>query len=199
MEPILILGGGLAGLSAAFYSPRKWRLIEKTERVGGLVKTEVIGNGFYFDPTGHWLHLRVPEITRLVTTEWIPDGLVSIQRKAAVFSRGVFTRFPYQVNTHGLPAEVISENLIGFVEAHYGESGRELRQREPRNFEEFILRYMGAGFARNFMIPYNRKLWRARSESVETTLDTMRAFFIPKKGESKSWPRRFSRMRAAAR
>src|SRR5216683_500274 len=159
MEPILILGGGLAGLSAAFFSPRKWRLIEKTERVGGLVKTEVIGNGFYFDPTGHWLHLRDPEITRLVTTEWIPDELVSIQRKAAVYSRGVFTRFPYQVNTYGLPAEVVSENLIGFVEAQYGESGRELRQREPRNFEEFILRYMGAGFARNFMIPYNRKLW----------------------------------------
>src|SRR5215469_7193816 len=167
MEPIVILGGGLAGLSAAFFlgqsldaaRDRRWRLIEKTDRVGGLTKTEQIGDGFLFDPTGHWLHLRDPEITRLVTTLWLPGELVSIERKAAIFSRGVFTRFPYQVNTYGLPPEVISENLIGFVEAQYGQRGRELREREPRNFAEFILKYMGEGFAKNFMIPYNRKLW----------------------------------------
>ena len=158
MESVVILGGGLAGLSAAFFSPHRWRLIEKSERVGGLAKTELI-DGFLFDPTGHWLHLRDPEITRLVTTQWLPDGLISVQRRSAIYSRGVFTRFPYQVNTHGLPAEVIAENLIGFVEAHYGEAGRELREREPKNFEEFILRYMGKGFAKNFMLPYNRKLW----------------------------------------
>ncbi|HME89804.1 MAG TPA: FAD-dependent oxidoreductase [Myxococcaceae bacterium] len=159
MDPIVILGGGLAGLSAAYFVHKPWRLVEKTDRVGGLVKTEVIDKRFLFDPTGHWLHLRDAEIKQLVTTKWLPDGLVSIERKAAIFSRGVFTRFPYQVNTHGLPPEVIAENLIEFVEAQYGEKGRALREREPKNFEEFILRYMGAGFAKNFMIPYNRKLW----------------------------------------
>ena len=159
MQPVVILGGGLAGLSAAYFLQQPWRLIEKTDRVGGLVKTEILGGGFHFDPTGHWLHLRDPEIKRLVTESWLPDGLVTLQRRAAIFSRGAFTRFPYQVNTYGLPPEVVAENLIGFVEAQYGESGRELRGREPRNFAEFILKYMGAGFAKNFMIPYNRKLW----------------------------------------
>jgi protoporphyrinogen oxidase len=158
MEPIVILGAGLAGLSAAHFLQRPWRLIEKSERVGGLIKTEVL-EGCYFDPTGHWLHLRDAEIKELVNTRWLPDQLVTIQRRAAIFSRGVFTRFPYQVNTHGLPAEVVAENLIGYVEAVYGEKGRELREREPRNFTEFILRYMGEGFAKNFMIPYNTKLW----------------------------------------
>jgi hypothetical protein len=46
----------------------------------------------------------------------------------------VFTRFPYQVNTHGLPADVVAENLLGFVEATVGEGGRALREREPANF-----------------------------------------------------------------
>ena len=83
-----------------------------------------------------------------------------IMSSTTVFpSRGVFTRFPYQVNTHGLPPEVVAENLIGFVEAVHGEKGRALREREPRTFEEFILRHMGEGFARNFMVPYNQKLW----------------------------------------
>ncbi|MCP3138515.1 protoporphyrinogen/coproporphyrinogen oxidase [Pyxidicoccus xibeiensis] len=158
MEPIVILGAGLAGLSTAHFLQRPWRLIEKSERVGGLIKTEVI-DGCYFDPTGHWLHLRDPEIQELVNTVWLPGQMVRIQRKAGIFSRGVFTRFPYQVNTHGLPPEVVAENLVGFVEAVYGEKGRALREREPANFEEFILRYMGEGFAKNFMVPYNQKLW----------------------------------------
>ncbi|MBZ4418170.1 NAD(P)/FAD-dependent oxidoreductase [Myxococcus sp. RHSTA-1-4] len=158
MEPIVILGAGLAGLSTAHFLRRPWRLIEKSDRVGGLIKTEVI-DGCYFDPTGHWLHLRDPEIQELVNGTWLPGQMVRIQRKAGIFTRGVFTRFPYQVNTHGLPPEVVSENLVGYVEAIYGEKGRALREREPANFEEFILRYMGEGFAKNFMVPYNQKLW----------------------------------------
>ncbi|WP_338868239.1 protoporphyrinogen/coproporphyrinogen oxidase [Myxococcus stipitatus] len=158
MEPIVILGAGLAGLSTAHFLQKPWRLIEKSDRVGGLIKTEVI-DGCYFDPTGHWLHLRDPEIQEWVNTRWLPGQMVRIQRKAGIFTRGVFTRFPYQVNTHGLPPDVVAENLMGFVEAIYGEKGRALREREPRDFEEFILRYMGEGFAKNFMVPYNQKLW----------------------------------------
>jgi protoporphyrinogen oxidase len=158
MEPIVILGAGLAGLSTAHFLRKPWRLIEKSDRVGGLIKTEVI-DGCYFDPTGHWLHLRDPEIQELVNTVWLPEQMVRIQRKAGIYSRGVFTRFPYQVNTHGLPPDVVAENLVGYVEAIYGEKGRALREREPENFEEFILRYMGEGFAKNFMVPYNQKLW----------------------------------------
>ena len=159
IRPVLILGGGLAGLSTAFHLRRPWLLVEKESRVGGLVRTEVMHGGFRFDPTGHWLHLRDPGMKALVHERLLPDGLVTVARRAAVFTRGVFTRFPYQVNTHGLPAEVVAENLLGFVEATLGEGGRALREREPANFEEFILRHLGAGFARNFMVPYNTKLF----------------------------------------
>ena len=159
IRPVLILGGGLAGLSTAFHLRRPWLLVEKESRVGGLVRTELMHGGFRFDPTGHWLHLRDPGMKALVHEQLLPDGLVTVARRAAVFTRGVFTRFPYQVNTHGLPAEVVAENLLGFVEATLGEGGRALREREPANFEEFILRHLGAGFARNFMVPYNTKLF----------------------------------------
>ena len=159
IEPVLILGGGLAGLSTAFHLRRPWLLVEKESRVGGLVRTEVMHGGFRFDPTGHWLHLRDPGMKALVHEQLLPDGLVTVARRAAVFTRGVFTRFPYQVNTHGLPAEVVAENLVGFVEATAGEGGRALREREPPTSRSSSSAISGAGFAKNFMVPYNTKLF----------------------------------------
>ncbi|HEX9291157.1 MAG TPA: amine oxidase, partial [Anaeromyxobacteraceae bacterium] len=76
--------------------------------------------------------------------------------------------YPYQVNTHGLPAEVVAENVLGFIDAHFGEKGRSLREREPRTFAEFILRHLGEGFAKNFMFPYNAKLWTVHPRDMST-------------------------------
>jgi protoporphyrinogen oxidase len=155
--PHLILGGGLTGLAAAHFLGGDYHLVEREQRVGGLLRTEPV-EGFLFDVTGHWLHLRDPEIRALVE-RLMPGGLTEIARVARIHSHGAYTRYPYQVNTHGLPPQVVSECVLGFVEATLGEAGRELRGREPRTFAEFILRHLGEGFARHFMFPYNEKIY----------------------------------------
>ena len=40
---------------------------------------------------------------------------------------------------------------------------------EPRNFEEFIYKVWGAGIAKHFAIPYNRKLWAVPLAEMETS------------------------------
>jgi UDP-galactopyranose mutase len=40
---------------------------------------------------------------------------------------------------------------------------------EPRDFEEFIYRVWGAGIAKHFAIPYNRKLWTVPLTEMETS------------------------------
>jgi protoporphyrinogen oxidase len=163
---LLILGAGLAGLSAALHARGAYRLVERSDRPGGLCKTDV-REGFHFDATGHWLHLRDPDMRRLAE-EALPGGWVAVERRAGIWSHRRFTRYPYQVNTHGLPPEVVAENVLGFVEATLGEKGRALREREPANFAEFILRHLGEGFARNFMFPYNAKLWTVHPREMST-------------------------------
>jgi protoporphyrinogen oxidase len=163
---VLILGAGLAGLSAALHARGTYRLVERSDRVGGLCKTDV-REGFHFDATGHWLHLRDPDM-RALAEEVLPGGWTTVERKAGIWSRGRLTRYPYQVNTHGLPPEVIAENVLGFIEAHFGAGGRDLREREPRTFGEFILRHLGEGFAKNFMFPYNAKLWTVHPQDMGT-------------------------------
>lgn len=40
---------------------------------------------------------------------------------------------------------------------------------EPKNFEEFIYKVWGAGVAKHFAIPYNRKLWAVPLNEMETS------------------------------
>ena len=130
---VVILGGGLTGISTAFHLRRPWLLVEKEARLGGHARTDET-RGFHFDKTGHWLHLRDPYMKQLVA-ELLPGQMVPVARKARIFSHGVLTRYPFQGNLHGLPPEVVSECLIDFVRAHndptLAGAGEELRRLLP--------------------------------------------------------------------
>ncbi len=59
----IVVGAGISGLVCAYRLKTLGNdvlLIEKSDRVGGLCKTDV-REGFHFDETGHWLHLRDPD------------------------------------------------------------------------------------------------------------------------------------------
>lgn len=153
---IVILGAGLTGLSAAAHLEAPARVIERADRVGGLSVT-VEEQGYRFDRTGHLLHLRDEE-TRRWALSLLDEEPLRIERQSRIWSHGVYTRYPFQANTFGLPPEVARDCLMGFLEARDAE--RDGRWSEPpADFEAFILRHMGTGIARHFMIPYNTKLW----------------------------------------
>lgn len=158
--PVVILGAGLTGLSAAHHLSVPSRLFERADRVGGLCTTRE-EMGYRFDKTGHLLHLRDEGIRDWILSLMDEEPLV-VPRRSRIWSNGVYTRYPFQANTYGLPPEVARDCLLGFIEARDAERDARLRGeplRPPRDFEEFILRYMGRGIAENFMIPYNTKLW----------------------------------------
>jgi protoporphyrinogen oxidase len=157
--PVLIAGGGLTGISAALHLRRPWLLLERDRSLGGLSRTEE-RDGFFFDRTGHWLHLRDPEILALI--ERSAEGqMVQVQRRAKVYAAGRLIHYPFQANVHELPPEVAYECLLGYVR-----SLMERRAEEPRNFEQYILHHFGAGIARHFMVPYNSKLWGVHPREI---------------------------------
>jgi protoporphyrinogen oxidase len=153
---VVILGGGLTGISTAVHLRAPWVLFEREARLGGHARTDE-RDGYRFDKTGHWLHLRDPGVKRMVD-ELLPGQMVPIARKARIFSHGVLTRYPYQANLYGLPPEVIKECLLGVIEAKTGGVAG-AGASEPQNFEEYCLRHFGAGISKHFMIPYNEKIW----------------------------------------
>src|SRR4051812_18982331 len=79
MKRIVIIGGGLAGLSAAYhlreYEPS---VFEKETAVGGLCRS-FTQDGFTFDCTGHLVHLR-NQYTKDLVTHLLPDAFNSYER-----------------------------------------------------------------------------------------------------------------------
>ncbi len=177
MKKILVLGAGLAGLSTAYHLRNKKNLkvlvIEKSAHVGGTARSVEV-DGFTFDFTGHLLHLHHPYTKELIR-KLLKGNLMSCVRKAAIYSHGVITPYPFQVNTYGLPNSVKKECVQGFKTAVEKYSDDTLRK-TSLPFSKWSERTFGEGIHRYFMKPYNEKLW-------QTPLDTMTAewcgMFVP--------------------
>lgn len=210
--PTIIIGAGPTGLSAANELGDTALLLEQHDRVGGWCRS-ISDNGFTFDYAGHIMFSNDPYVHELYRM-LLGDNIHWQNREAWIFSKGVFTRYPFQGALYGLPPDVIKECLIGAIEARYGSiksaaqpgganggdqingahgdvkdaaiadccadgaveiahgnggAGVGRPGAEPRNFEQFIYRVWGAGIARHFAVPYNRKLWAVPLHEMETS------------------------------
>jgi protoporphyrinogen oxidase len=175
---IVILGAGLAGLSAAYHLREAGRhdvaLYEREVRPCGLTRSHRIGP-YTFDHTGHFLHLRDAAIERLAS-DWLGERLPEIRRSSWIFSHGVYTHYPFQTNTYGLPVDVIKECVLGYVRARYESveipsvpSEQSDAPQPEYSFERWIYENFGPGIAKHFMIPFNEKLWGIHPRHMSTT------------------------------
>jgi UDP-galactopyranose mutase len=199
----IVIGAGPTGLSAAYHLGEGSILLEQNSRVGGWCRS-IERNGFTFDFAGHIMFSNEPYVHQLYQM-LLGDNVHWQDREAWIYSKNVYTRYPFQGSLYGLPPEVIRECLVGAIEARFGplksadrpgwgngvcktqlrdccgdgilEASAPLAEMAtppkeaaaPRNFEEFIYRAWGAGIAKHFAIPYNRKLWGVPLTEMETS------------------------------
>lgn len=158
---VLVLGGGLAGISCAYHlrklGIKNCTILEKSKTIGGTARSYKV-DGFTFDITGHLLHLHYPYTKRLIR-RLLKDNIFSCVRNTAIFSKGVYTEYPFQVNTFGLPDRVVNECVEGFKSAVKKYADPALRS-TSLPFEDWSKRTFGEGIHKHFMAPYNFKLWQ---------------------------------------
>lgn len=147
---LLIIGAGPAGLALSYGYAGRSRILEKSREVGGLCRSIEFGGGV-FDIGGHSFHSPHPEVSALV--ERLMQGRWHTQRRdARIFFDGGLIDYPFQSHFDQIadPAVVAAcrESLPDAQAAATAE-----------NFEDWIVERFGAGVARHFMLPYNRKLW----------------------------------------
>jgi protoporphyrinogen oxidase len=161
-DGVLIIGGGLAGLSSSWHLGRGSVLLEASEEVGGLCRSYRRGD-YTFDVSGHLLHFRRPVIRRLVGSI-LPRQLRRHQRRAFISFRRKLIDYPFQAHLSQLPEKVRRECLEGFLEADGRKSwGSRL---PPEDFGAWLRYHFGAGIARHFLEPYNRKMWQVPLEEL---------------------------------
>jgi len=166
----LILGAGLTGLSSALHIGAGCTVVEQADHVGGLAHT-LVEQGHHFDVTGHWLHLRTPEVKALVG-RLLGDAMLARGRRARVYSHATYTQYPFQSNTFGLPPDIAAECVLGFVRARCWDrlsSTPPPPLTAPRTFADFILQRLGDGIARHFMFPYNQKIWTVHPSELDAS------------------------------
>lgn len=256
--PVVVVGAGPTGLSAAYHLGADALLIEKGDRVGGWCRS-IEKDGFTFDFAGHIMFSNDPYVHELYE-KLLGNNVHWQDREAWIYSKGVYTRYPFQGALYGLPPEVVKECIVGAIEARFGslktpaqangaahgngrgngrrngDGSRKTRRAgstsrrlsaldpasdlhkyversgpspagngarnaiddcclddccadgvlestvplaedvraahrpgEPQNFEDFIYQVWGAGIAKHFAIPYNRKLWAVDLKEMDTS------------------------------
>lgn len=143
---IVVLGGGLAGLAAAYRTGAP--VLEALPVVGGTSRSETV-DGYTFDYGIHILQPHDQAVTDLLET--LNVRLLRHRRRGYIYSHQRYTAYPFQVNIAGLPMAIRANCVWGFLTRRRG--------REPRNYLEWIYHNLGRGFGDTFLIPYSRKFW----------------------------------------
>lgn len=152
---IVIIGAGPTGLGAAYrltqlgYS--NWAIYEKEERIGGLSSSFFDDKGFTWDIGGHVMFSGNSKFNELVET-LMGNNCLQHKRESWVRMMSRWIPYPFQNNLHHLPRESVLQCLLGLISA-------QINQKEVAHFEDWILQTFGNGIAKQFMLPYNGKVW----------------------------------------
>ncbi|NTS75350.1 FAD-dependent oxidoreductase [Catenovulum sp. SM1970] len=145
---ICILGGGVAGLSAAFHIKELGEdsiVFEASNRVGGLLKGFTI-NGFYFDNAVHLSFTKDEYVKNIF------DKTPHLAHKPIAYcvEDQVWLKHPVQNNLFPLPLDEKIELIKSFFERP---------DIQPNNYEEWLQHQYGKKISSRFHHIYTQKYW----------------------------------------
>jgi protoporphyrinogen oxidase len=154
-KDVLILGGGIAGLSAAYFLQQHnihITVFDAHSEPGGNCRTIKV-NDFLFDTGAHRIHDKDPEITGQII-KLMGSHLKRINAPSKIYDNGQLLSFPLE------PQDVFSRMGKRFT-LKAGIDLLKNRQNKKRNedFESFAVNSYGRSMADRFLLNYSKKLW----------------------------------------
>jgi protoporphyrinogen oxidase len=153
---VAILGGGPAGLTAAYELSRRGRpavVLEAGSIVGGLARTEV-RDGFRFDLGGHRFFTKSSEV-ELLWQEVLGDELLVRPRLSRIRFRGRFLEYPLSAGdvVRKLGPLELTRVLTSYLAAT-------ARRNPPEDtFEQWVCNRFGRRLYEMFFSTYTEKVW----------------------------------------
>ncbi|MBI3052830.1 MAG: FAD-dependent oxidoreductase [Betaproteobacteria bacterium] len=156
---IVILGGGLAGLSAGYALTRAGRrvqVLEANSAVGGLARTVTHGE-FRFDLGGHRFHTanrRIDEFVRGL----LGEELLTVPRSSKIFLRGRYFDYPLQPLDACLDLGIATTFAIlaGYAKARFA---HRWRKTPLACLENWVIAHFGRPLFEIYFRDYSEKVW----------------------------------------
>ena len=154
--PVVILGAGPAGLTAAYELGKagvRSTVLERDDTVGGLART-VKHNGYRFDIGGHRFFTKVSAVEAL-WREILGDDLLTRPRLSRIYYNGAFFSYPLK------PFNALAG--LGLLEtircvASYGRA-RVFPTKPEEDFATWITNRFGKRLFEIFFKTYTEKVW----------------------------------------
>jgi protoporphyrinogen oxidase len=160
----IIVGAGPAGLTAGYELLKRGvppLILEKTNRVGGIARTEVY-KGYRLDIGGHRFYTKVDEVERVWHEVLGPEFLLR-PRLSRIYYQGKFYQYPLNlINTLG---------NLGFWESGLILLSYLRWQLLPHcredNFEEWVTNRFGRRLYKTFFQTYTEKVWGIPCHTIQ--------------------------------
>jgi protoporphyrinogen oxidase len=164
--PIIVIGAGPAGLTAAYELGKRGAtctVLEADDVVGGISRT-VVRDGWRFDIGGHRFFTKVPEVEAF-WHEVLPEGDFMLRpRSSRIYYRGKFYDYPIR------PMNAFAN--LGPVEAvRCALSYLWIKVRPPkdqRSLETYVVANYGWRLYRHFFKSYSEKLWAVPASEISS-------------------------------
>lgn len=161
----LILGGGLSGLSLAYYLKDDYLILEKEDTPGGYCRT-IPNKKYIWDYAGHFYHFQKDKYKNLFLSLVEQDEIIKQKKNTKIYYKERLIDYPFQSNIHELEKEEFIECLC------------DLYNRQETDFKDFLgMLYakFGKAITDKFLKPYNEKLYATDLKYLDK--DAMGRFF----------------------
>ena len=156
---IIIMGGGLTGLSSGYILARSGlnvKVFESDSTVGGLSKT-IVRKGFRFDLGGHRFFTKDRKIDDFVK-DLMGDELISVPRKSKIYMRGKYFDYPLKpVNAFfGLGLATTTKIICDYGIERYR---RLINGPNKVSLEDWVVSNFGRTMFDIYFKEYSEKVW----------------------------------------
>lgn len=146
---IVILGGGIAGLSLSSFLHAPTTILESEQRVGGLCRSYTF-HDFTYDIGPHIIFSKNQKVLDLHNS-LVP--VTQLQRLNKILIEGSLLKYPFENHLGELPTALINKCLQEFLNNPY-------ESLSVSNMQQFFLSKFGAGMTDVYFGPYNKKIWK---------------------------------------
>ena len=162
----LIIGGGISGLTVAYYLKKDFLIVEKEQELGGYCRT-IHNPNYVWDYAGHFYHFKTEQMKQLFLSLVEEDEIITQTKVTKIYYKDKLIDYPFQSNIHQLEKDELLECVYDLFFKEEKET--------YDSFLDMLYGKFGGAITEKFLKPYNEKLYATDLTTLDR--DAMGRFF----------------------